>query len=65
MHYWRHLYTVCMVYLGLEIVIAVYCRKFPLDILRLVDIYLTKHRCIFNRLVISRVMLAKAGTNEL
>ena len=27
---------------GLEIVIVVYCRKFPLDILMLVDIYLTK-----------------------
>ena len=47
MHYWRHLYTVHMAYLDLEIVTMVYCRKFPLDILMLVDIYLTKQMVHF------------------
>ena len=48
MHYWRHQYTVCMVYWGPEIVTMVYCRKFLLNILMLVNIYLTKQMVYFS-----------------
>ena len=37
-----------MAYWGLEIVATVYCRKFPLDIPMLVDIYLTKQMVYFS-----------------
>ena len=47
MHYWRHHYTVHMVYWGLEIVTMVYFRKPLLNILMLVGIYLTKQMVYF------------------
>ena len=67
MHYWRHPYTVHMVYWGLEIVTMVYCRKFLL-IYSNASWHLsdqTNGVFFFSRLVIGKVISAKAGMNDL
>ena len=55
-----------MTYLGQEIVIVVYYRRFPLDNLMLVDTSDHRNGVFFcNRLGIGRVILAEAGMNDL